>query len=312
MRLDLHLARERGLSRRRAKQLIDEGRVFIGPRRIVIASWEVRPGDRVTLRDPHEAPLPRARRYLEVVHEDEHVLVVEKPAGVACERSAQTVASTLVDDIRDYLARSHRTGGRFPSAPRYGRPADAPPAAAETPYLGLLHRLDRETSGLMVYALSPEAEAGLKEQFKRHAIDRRYLAWVEGNVKRASGRLDWPIVKDTAAGGRRMKALQAGGGGAGRPQPEPRGSHAVTHYEVKRRLPGRTLVEARLETGRTHQVRVHFAALGHPVVGDKTYGSRVPAPRQALHAWMLGFAHPVTGKRLAFRSEPPGDFWRAV
>lgn len=278
-RLDLFLAREGGLSRKRAKQLIDEGRVFIGAKRIVIASWQVRAGDRVSLRDPDQAPLPRAQRYLKVIHEDDDVLVVEKPAGVACERSAQTLASTLVDDIRDYLARSRARGG--------------------TPHLGLLHRLDRETSGLMVYALSPAGES-LKEQFKAHTIERRYLALVEGNVKRAAGTMRWPIVKDTAAAGRRMTIHRG--------PDTPTGSRAVTHYEVRQRLSGVTLVEARLETGRTHQVRVHFAALGHPVVGDKTYGSRVPAPRQVLHAWVLGFRHPVTGRPLRFESPPPEDF----
>jgi 23S rRNA pseudouridine1911/1915/1917 synthase len=277
-------------SRKKAKQLIDEGRVFIGSKKIIIASWELQAGDKVDVVEAGEASVPRRSRYLKIYHEDPDLLVVEKPPGVACERTAQTLSSTLVDDINDYLRRAHPT--------------------LEYPYLGLMHRLDRETSGVMVYTLSKRANA-LAQQFKGHRVGRKYLALVEGKVPRHEGVIEKAIVKDWESGGRRMTALSGG-------PPSP-AARARTRYQVLERYPEATLVEAELQTGRTHQVRVHFAAIGHPVVGDRTYGSggtaqrqAMPIGRQALHASYLEFRHPVTGKRMLFRSKPPKDFQKLM
>lgn len=278
MRLDHFLAQAMKSSRKKAKQLIDEGKVFLGDRKVIIASWKVQAGETWALKDPNEATLPRRKRYLKVYYEDPDLLVVEKPPGVACERSAQTLTSTLVDDINDYLRRAH--------------------PEIEHPYVGLMHRLDRETSGLMVYTLSRAANT-LSDQFKRHTVGRRYLALVDGQLKKAEGTIEAAIVKDLEAKAKKMKTLGGRGGKEGR---------AKTHFFVLERYRDATLVEARLETGRTHQVRVHFASLGHPVVGDRLYGSKVPAPRQALHAAFLEFRHPLTNKKLSFRSKPPKDF----
>ena len=278
LRLDQFLAQAKSISRKKAKQLIDEGRVFLGDRKVIIASWEAKAGETWSLRDPGDTGVPRRERYLKVLYEDKDLLVVEKPPGVACESTAQTLTSTLVDDINDYLRRAHPD--------------------IEYPYVGLMHRLDRETSGLMVYTLSRQANA-LSDQFKRHTVVRHYLALVEGRVSKAEGRIQGAIVKDLEAKSKRMKAVKAGKGAEG---------FAVTEFRVLERYRDATLVEARLETGRTHQVRVHLASLGHPVVGDKLYGSRVSAPRHSLHSAYLEFKHPISGKKLAFRSKPPKDF----
>lgn len=283
MRLDQFLAQAARVSRKKAKAWIDAGRVFLGERKVIIASWQVQAQETWTHHGAGEVPLPRRRRYLKVYYEDPYLLVVEKPPGVACERTAQTLTSTLVDDINDYLTRAH------PEVPFH--------------YVGLMHRLDRETSGLMVYTLRKEANP-LSEQFKRHSVGRRYLAMVEGRVAKAEGKIESVLVKDVAGGGKKMKALPGRAAGEGRP--------AITHYRVVERYPQATLVEATLETGRTHQVRVHLASLGHPVIGDKLYGSKKPAGRHLLHAAYLEFRHPVTGKKLKFHSKPPRDFQQTL
>ncbi|HKX12620.1 MAG TPA: RluA family pseudouridine synthase [bacterium] len=278
LRLDQYLAKAKAFSRKKAKQLIDEGRVFLGDRKVIIGSWEVKAGETWSIRAPGDTAVPRRERYLKVHHEDKDLLVVEKPPGVACESTAQTLTSTLVDDINDYLRRAH------PDIPH--------------PYVGLMHRLDRETSGLMVYTLTREANA-LSDQFKRHTIVRHYLALVDGRVTKPEGRIESAIVKDLEAKGKKMKAVKARKGAEG---------FAVTEFRVLERYRDATLIEARLETGRTHQVRVHLASLGHPVIGDKLYGSKIKAPRHALHSAYLEFKHPLSGKKMIFRSKPPNDF----
>ncbi|HKY61989.1 MAG TPA: RluA family pseudouridine synthase [bacterium] len=278
LRLDQYLAKAKASSRKKAKQLIDEGRVFLGDRKVIIASWEVKAGETWSIRAPGDTAVPRRERYLKVHYEDKDLLVVEKPPGVACESTAQTLTSTLVDDINDYLRRAHPD--------------------IEHPYVGLMHRLDRETSGLMVYTLSREANV-LSDQFKRHTIVRHYLALVDGRMAKAEGRIESAIVKDLAAKGKKMKSVKARKGAEG---------FAATEYRVLERYRDATLVEARLETGRTHQVRVHLASLGHPVIGDKLYGSKIAASRHLLHSAYLEFKHPLSGKKMVFRSKPPGDF----
>jgi len=282
MRLDQFLAEALDLSRKRAKLLIDQGRVFQGDKKIIIGSWEVQAGDLFQVKEPGDTGVTRRSRYLKIYHEDQDILVVEKPTGVACERTPQTLTSTLVDDINDYLRRAH---------PRL-----------EYPYVGLMHRLDRSTSGLMIYTLSKRANA-LAEQFKTHRIGRRYIALVEGKLPKNEGVIEKAIVKDPESGGKKMKAL------AKNSMPAQR---AVTRFRVLERYPNATLIEAELETGRTHQVRVHLASLGHPVVGDKTYGSKVDADRYALHASLLDIRHPVTNKRMKFESKLPNDFQKLV
>lgn len=281
--LDQFLAKMMKTSRKKAKQMIDEGKVFLGDRKLIIASWKLQTGDVVELKDPEKAVLPRRKRYLKVYFEDSDLLVVEKPPGVACERTAQTLSSTIVDDINDYLRRAH--------------------PQILYPYVGLMHRLDRETSGLMVYTLSKQANE-LATQFKRHQIGRKYLLLVEGNIVKNEGRIEKGLRKDLGSGGKKMQIVEG--------KSLPRELRAVTHFQVLERYGAVTLVEAQLETGKTHQVRAHLASLGHPVVGDKLYGSKISAPRQLLHAAYLEFRHPGTLKKMKFRSEPPKDFQQLV
>ncbi len=277
-RLDHFLVEQLACSRKKAKQLIDEGRIFIGDRKIIIASWKLQAGDSVKILEENEkANMPRRERYLKIYYEDPYLLVVEKPPGVACAPSAQTLSSTLVDDINDYLKRVH------PEKPH--------------PYVGLMHRLDRETSGVMVYTLSHRANK-LSQQFKNHTIKRSYLAMVEGSVQNFQGQVKTQLAQDKS---RKKMQVLTGGKNA-------KGKQAFTEFFVKERYQKVTLLELKLKTGRTHQIRAHFSNMGHPVVGDKLYKSHIKASRHLLHASYLEFKHPLSGKKLTFRSKAPKDF----
>lgn len=212
-----------------------------------------------------------------IVHRDESVIVVEKPAGLVVHPAPGYRGRTLVDVLRG------ETAGGDPDRP------------------GIVHRLDRDTSGLMVVAASEEAHRELSRQVREREVERRYLALVEGRVGSRSGTIDAPIGRDHRA----RERMTVGGR---RPR------EARTHFEVVELLPEDTLVEARLETGRTHQIRAHFAAIGHPVCGDPRYGhpGRHGLERQFLHACRLGFRHPRSGEPMAFSSELPDDLRAAL
>jgi 23S rRNA pseudouridine1911/1915/1917 synthase len=280
-RLDRWLAgRWPDVSRTRLRALIERGQVRVDGRAAKPA-LRLRAGQRVEAERPEPPPADLAPEPgpLAVVHEDEHVLVVDKPAGVVTHPGAGRRQGTLAA-----AALAHAPGMAGVGGP--GRP-------------GIVHRLDKGTSGLLVLAKTPAAYDGLVAQLARRQVSRRYLALVHGRPARAEGTIDAPIGRDPRA---RTRMAVAGPG---------RGKRAVTHYRVLQRLEGASLVECRLETGRTHQIRVHLAALGHPVLGDRTYGGRRrPALGEAverlvadldglaLHAAGLGFDHPVTGARI--------------
>jgi len=282
-RLDLFLVEKLKTSRKKAKQMIDEGQVFIGPRKIIIASWKLQEGDEVELKDPKSASLPRRERYLKVLYEDLDILVVEKPPGVACERTAQTLTSTLVDDINDYLKRAH------PNRPY--------------PYVGLMHRLDRETSGLMIYTLSRRANR-LSEQFKGHRVVRRYLALVQGRMQKTEGRINLALRKDPKFQGKRMQVFRTKKGVT-------RG-RALTQYEVIKLSKNHSLLRVGIAKGSRHQIRIHLASLGHPVVGDKIYGKDTGGEkfsyRHLLHATAVNFKHPFLKNQIQITSPLPKDF----
>lgn len=214
---------------------------------------------------------------LSVVHLDERFAVIEKPAGLVVHPAAGTHEPTLVDVLGELLG-----GGEE------GRP-------------GIVHRLDKDTSGLMLVARDDEAHRRLAAMIKDREVERTYLALVEGRTSSRSGMIDAPLGRDHRARERRA----VGGRGA---------RNARTHFEVLEALPADTLVEARLETGRTHQIRVHFAAIGNPVAGDQRYGSagRHGLTRQFLHSARLGLAHPFNEERLEFSSELPPDLSAAL
>jgi len=214
---------------------------------------------------------------IEVLFRDDDILVVDKPSGMAVHPSPGFETGTMTDE----LVR------RFPQMAGVG--------SRERP--GVVHRLDVETSGVMVFALSQRAYLRLRALFESHAgVTKTYLAALHGAPKGRCGTLDTLLAK--RADKKRMKVVEPG---------QPGGQRAVTHWEVLSRHGAVALVEFRIETGRTHQIRVHAAHLGHPVMGDRLYGVPDRAPRLLLHAVQLEFPHPVTGKVLRFAAEPPRE-----
>ncbi|MBY0514464.1 MAG: RluA family pseudouridine synthase [Gemmataceae bacterium] len=248
----------------------------------------------------HPKPLPRAAHpeRLVVRHRDDHVVVVEKPAGVNTVRHPKEWEWS---DERRRLDPTLQDLTQWAIAHNLGR------TARDLPFLRVVHRLDKETSGLVVFARTALAERELGGQFKKHTVVRRYLAVVPGFLSPRT--ITSRLVPDRGDGRRGSTTL-----------PDV-GKEAVTHVSVEERLPGYTLLSCRLETGRTHQIRIHLSEAGHPVCGDKVYvkrpagevfDDRSGAPRLALHATELGFEHPVTGGLLHWAMPLPGDLQKFV
>ncbi len=214
---------------------------------------------------------------LRIVHLDEDLAVIDKPAGLVVHPAPSHSGPTLVSELGDLL------GGGDPERP------------------GIVHRLDKDTSGLMVVARGPEALAALQEAVREREVERRYLALAGGRLGSRTGTIDAPIGRAT-----KRRTRMAVAGAASR--------EARTHFEVLELLPRESYVEARLETGRTHQIRAHFAAIGHPLTGDATYGGgrRYGLERQFLHSHRLAFKHPRTGAPLDFSSPLPADLATAL
>jgi 23S rRNA pseudouridine1911/1915/1917 synthase len=212
-----------------------------------------------------------------IVHLDDDLAVIEKPAGLVVHSAPSHRGETLVDLLEGIAA-----GGEG------ARP-------------GIVHRLDKDTSGLMLVARNEESHRALSRMVKAREVEREYTTLVEGQLGSRTGTIDAPLGRN-----RRERTKRAVKGAGSR--------EARTHFEVIETLPGDTLAHARLETGRTHQIRVHFAAIGHPVAGDPEYGTagRHGLHRQFLHASRLAFKHPVTGERLSFSSELPDDLAAAL
>lgn len=253
----------------------------------------------------HSLPPPRQPEAVTLRHLDEHIAVVEKPSGLSTVRhpaerewteERRKLSLTLEDIVPRLIAEQQgsKQGGKQGSKPHGPR--------GPRSRLRIVHRLDKETSGLLVFARTVEAERDLGRQFHRHSVVRRYLAIVPGKV--AGQTVRSRLVRDRGDGRR-----------GSTPLPD-QGKLAVTHLDVVEALPAHTLVSCRLETGRTHQIRIHLAELGHPVCGEKVYGRRsgeppraeaVPAPRLALHATELGFVHPGTGEEVHWTMPLPED-----
>jgi 23S rRNA pseudouridine1911/1915/1917 synthase len=284
VRLDLALiSRHPDLSRRRARAAIEKGQVTVDGARVREAGRDVTEGAKVVW-DPHRKALPRARCSLPILYEDEHVLVVDKPAGLLSVPSHPHARDedTALARVRDYVARLRSRG-----------------AFAER-----VHRLDRDTSGTLAFALSREARAVLIQAFRAHRMERRYLAIVGGGPSAARGVVVAPI-RDAWVSGRRGVARGA----------EP-GKRARTRWRVRERFAEATLLEVDLDTGRQHQIRLHLAHVGLPILGDRVYGrataGRAGPRRPMLHARRLAFVHPVSGERVAVESPLPDDFKRAL
>jgi 23S rRNA pseudouridine1911/1915/1917 synthase len=294
-RLDQWLAAQLpGLSRSRIKALIADGRVRVAGR-VEKASRRLRRGERVEAEIPPPPPeeLEAEPIPLRIVFEDGHVLVVDKPAGMVTHPGAGRPRGTLAAAALAHAPEIAGVGG-----PR--RP-------------GIVHRLDKGTSGLIVLAKTREAYGSLVAQLAGRQVTRRYLALAWGVPRHAEDVIDAPIGRDPRSR-TRMAVVREG-----------RGRRAITRYRVVERFHGMSLIECRLETGRTHQIRVHLASLGHPLVGDETYGRRRKPPADpalaemigalegpALHAAGLAFLHPVTGERVEFSSPLPNRMQRLL
>ncbi|MEO6298757.1 MAG: RluA family pseudouridine synthase [Paracoccaceae bacterium] len=289
-RLDKALAEASGLSRERIKALIAAGQVLIGSVPATSPSARSVPGAAFVIHQPLPVD-PQACAQdiaLCVVFEDDHLIVIDKPAGLVVHPAAGNADGTLVNALL------YHCRGRLSGIGGVARP-------------GIVHRIDKDTSGLLVVAKSDAAHEGLARQFADHSLERVYLAVCNGHPRPPSGTVAERVGRSDA-NRKKMAVL---------PNNSSRGKHAVTHYKLIRKLSGSALLECRLETGRTHQVRVHLASIGHALVGDPLYGRSNPKlreilvkldfKRQALHAAVLGFVHPVTGSRLQFTSDLPAD-----
>ncbi|MDE0878446.1 MAG: RluA family pseudouridine synthase [Sphingomonas bacterium] len=274
------------LSRERLKVLINSGAVARDGELTRDPAKRAAAGDCFVVTVPKPAPAHNEAQDipLTVAYEDDHLIVIDKPAGLVVHPAAGNLDGTLVNALL------HHCGGSLSGIGGVARP-------------GIVHRIDKDTSGLMVAAKTDRAHVGLARQFADHSIDRRYRAIVGGVPRPASGSVDAPLARSPQ--NRKKIAIVAGG------------KRAVTHYSTVEKLDGATLVECRLETGRTHQVRVHMASIGHALLGDPVYGrtkgsqkallDRLGFHRQALHAAHLGFIHPINSLALAFESTMPAD-----
>jgi 23S rRNA pseudouridine1911/1915/1917 synthase len=280
IRMDQLVAERFGLSRRAAREAIRNGRIDLAGRRCDEPGLFVEPDAAVAF-FPNRPKARKVAHQIKVLFEDRHLLIVDKPAGLLSVPTPDRECDTLLERASRYLQLRH--GGR--------------------PYLGVVHRLDKDTSGALAFARSPQVLHALQALFKAHTIERQYLAVVEGSPHLDAGTIDLPLIADR--GDRRR--------GVARRDEE--GRHAVTHYRVIEPFGTlAALMACWLETGRTHQIRIHLAALGLPVVGEPVYRPRsLPPPkitfhRQALHAQILGFPHPITGALLHVEADPPADF----
>lgn len=277
------------LSRERLKALISSGAV-IGPDGVPVRdpASKAAPGGvyDVHVPAPAEAHNTPQDIPLVIVHEDDHLIVVDKPAGMVVHPAAGNLDGTLVNALL------HHCAGRLSGIGGVARP-------------GIVHRIDKGTSGLLVVAKTDRAHEGLAAQFAKHSIERRYKAIAAGHLNPTSGTVDAPLARSSA--NRQKMAIVAEG----------KGKRAVTHYRLIEPLKEASLIECRLETGRTHQVRVHMTSIGHALLGDPFYGrtkiahrdllNRLDFKRQALHAAVLGFVHPVSKENLTFESVIPSD-----
>jgi len=294
-RLDKALAEASGLSRERIKALIGEGRVALGETPATSPSAKLGAAMPFTITVPPaaEAQAQPQDIPLTIVFEDEHLIVIDKPAGMVVHPAAGNPDGTLVNALL------HHCGDSLSGIGGVARP-------------GIVHRIDKDTSGLLVVAKTAVAHEGLAAQFADHSIHRRYLAVCGGHPFPGEQRIETRIGRSDR-NRKKMAVL---------PDDSSRGKHAVTHLKLLKKLASCALIECRLETGRTHQVRVHCASIGHALIGDPIYG-RAPAAlrallkqtgfnRQALHAAQLGFTHPGSGETCSFSAPIPADMQELI
>ena len=280
-RLDKYISQKCSeLSRTYIQKLISDGHITVNDR-IAKAGLKLNIGDRLTVTIPAAVPSPLSPEAipLNIIYEDDDLLVIDKPAGLAIHPAPGHPSHTLVNAVLSYLP-------TLPDTDDSLRP-------------GIVHRLDKDTSGVMLVAKNRQAQANLIDQFKTHSVVKAYLVLVKGHLTPESGIIEAPIGRDPR--NRKRMAVVA------------EGKEARTQYYVIKFVGNCTLVEVRPETGRTHQIRVHLSAIGYPVVGDSVYGVKSAyLSRQFLHACRLGFKLPSTGEYVEFTSELPPDLAQAL
>ena len=281
-RLDVQLSEASGLTRSRIATLMEEGRVTVDGQVVAKAGTKARPGQEICLVIPAPKPaVPQAQDIpLTILYEDEHLAVVVKPCGMVVHPAAGNEDGTLVNALLHHLDSLGGIGGEL-------RP-------------GIVHRLDKDTSGLLLVAKNDAAQLALSEQLSARTMEKHYRALVEGSLKEDAGRIEAAIARSKKD--RKKMAV------------DEEGREAVTEWTVLSRGRGVTLLDVHILTGRTHQIRVHMRHIGHPVCGDPIYGSVKGAkvPRLMLHAYSLTFTHPTTGERLTFTADLPEEFLRGM
>jgi len=281
-RLDVLLSESTGLTRSRVATLMEDGLCAVDGKIEKKAGAKAKPGQRVVLTLPAPKPaIPQAEDIpLEILYEDADLAVVVKPCGMVVHPAAGNEDGTLVNALLHHLDSLGGIGGEL-------RP-------------GIVHRLDKDTSGLLLVAKNDAAQLALSQQLQDRLMEKHYRALVDGNFKEDSGRVNEPIARSKKD--RKKMAI------------DPEGREAITDWQVLERGRGVTLVDVHILTGRTHQIRVHMKHLGHPVCGDPIYGSPRGAkvPRLMLHAWSLAFTHPATGERMTFTAPLPAEFVKGL
>lgn len=288
-RLDIFVSEKIGLTRSKIQNLIRDGLILVNGRKEK-QGYRMRAGDIIECQVPQPEPQELIPEDIpvDIVWEDSHIVVVDKPPGIVVHPAPGNTRGTLINALLFRCDRLASIG--MPLRP------------------GIVHRLDKDTSGLIVVAKDDQSYYGLVEQFKRKIVEKEYKVLVFGNLKNETGEIT-SMIGRSIHNRKKMSTRTR------------HGREAVTKYKVIERLPQATLVNVRLFTGRTHQIRVHFSSIGHPVLGDRTYGRKsqiqidkeiIKFPRQMLHSWKLAFTHPVSEERLEFRSDLPSDMKEAI
>ena len=278
-RLDKRLVRETGLTRSRIEKLIREGFVLVNGQAVAKPGFLVLPEDSVKAEIPEPVPLLAVPENIEIaiLYEDAHIAVIDKACGMVVHPAAGNETGTLVNALLYHLKGLSGIGGVL-------RP-------------GIVHRLDKDTSGVLLVAKTDETHLALSDAFKQRRIRKEYIAVVDGSMKADAGKISLPIARHPQDR-KKMAVIQ-------------NGKEAITKYKVIARTGKATALHVDLITGRTHQIRVHCAHLGHPIVGDGIYGhkrAQDAAPRLMLHAWRIRFTHPVTGEEMCCEAEIPKEF----
>ncbi len=273
-----------GITRSHIQKLIEDGNILVDEG-VVKSNYKVRRDDEITviMPDIKESEIPAENIPVNIVYEDEHMLVVDKEQGMVVHPAVGNYTGTLVNALLHYC------GDSLSGINGEKRP-------------GILHRIDKDTSGLLMVAKSDAAHLGLSEQIKEHSLTRAYKALVHGGFSEDKGTIDAPIGRHPVD--RKKMAITDRGS-----------KEAVTHYNILERFGKYTLIECVLETGRTHQIRVHMSSKGHPIVGDKTYGVKKDEFKldgQLLHAYKIGFVHPISGEYMEFTSPLPDYFEKVL